>query len=51
VPAGEHIVAMRFDPAAHRTGVLVSAVATLLVYLGVAALGGLLWYRRGHPKR
>jgi hypothetical protein len=51
VPAGEHIVAMQFDPPTHRTGFLVSLVASLLVYLGVVALGGLLWYRRGHPKR
>jgi hypothetical protein len=43
VPAGEHIVAMRFDPASHRTGILVSGLATLHVYLGVVVLGGLLW--------
>jgi hypothetical protein len=51
VPAGEHIVAMQFDPPAHRTGVVVSWLSTLLVYLGVVALGGLLWYRRGHAHR
>jgi hypothetical protein len=50
VPAGEHIVAMRFDPETHRQGIVVSWIAMLLVYLGVVGLGGLLWYRRGHPK-
>lgn len=50
VPAGEHIVSMRFDPAAHREGLLVSWIAALFVYLGVLALGGLLWYQRGRAK-
>jgi hypothetical protein len=51
VPAGEHLVAMRFDPPTHQTGLLISLVSSLLVYLGVAVLGGLVWYRRGHPRR
>lgn len=50
VPEGEHIVAMQFDPESHRTGLAVSWIAALLVHLGVVVLGGLLWYRRGHPK-
>ena len=32
---GDHIVAMRFEPETHRTGILVSWIASLLVYLGV----------------
>ena len=48
VPAGEHIVTLRYRPQARQTGVLVSSVASLLTYLGAIALGGLLWYRRGH---
>ncbi|NNF56888.1 MAG: hypothetical protein HKN04_01475 [Rhodothermaceae bacterium] len=50
IPAGEHIVTMRFDPSSHRTGLLIAWLATALVYLGAIALGGLLWYRRGHQK-
>ncbi|MDX1418821.1 MAG: hypothetical protein R3181_02535, partial [Rubricoccaceae bacterium] len=50
VPEGEHIVTMAFDPPTHRTSVVVSLLASLLVYLGVVVLGGLVWYRRGHPK-
>ena len=49
VPAGEHIVTMRYNPPTRRTGLLVSWVSTLLVYLGAVGLAGLLWYRRGHP--
>ncbi len=47
VPAGEHIVTMRYRPATRQTGVLISSVAALLAYLGIVGLGGLLWYRRG----
>ena len=47
VPAGEHIVTMRYAPESKRTGRLVSWVATLLTYVGIVALAGLLWYRRG----
>ncbi len=50
VPAGEHIVTMRYEPETRRLGTLISWVSTLLVYLGAVALTGLLWYRRGHPK-
>ena len=49
VPAGEHIVTMRFNPDTRREGRLLSWISTLLVYLGAIGLGGLLWYRRGHP--
>jgi hypothetical protein len=48
VPSGRHIVAMRFDPPAHRLGVRVAMVTSLLVYLSAIALAGLLWYREGH---
>ena len=47
VPAGEHIVTMRYAPQSKRTGRLVSWIATLLTYVGIVALSGLLWYRRG----
>lgn len=49
VPAGNPIVAMTFEPRSHTTGLLISFLATLLVYLGAAVLGGLSWYRKGHP--
>jgi hypothetical protein len=49
VPAGEHIVTMRFEPTAHALGVRVAWGAGMLVYLGALATGGMLWYRRGHP--
>ncbi len=49
IPPGRHIVRMEFAPASHRNGILIAWMATLLVYLGAVALGGLLWYRRGHP--
>lgn len=48
VPAGRHLVALRYDPPVHRTGQLVAWVAALGVYLGALLLGGLLWYRKGH---
>ncbi len=48
VPAGESIVSMRFQPESDRLGTLIAWVATLLAYAGALALGGLLWYRRGH---
>lgn len=47
VPAGEHIVTMRFQPDSHRRGVLISWLATLIAYLGALAFAGLAWYRRG----
>lgn len=46
VPEGQHELVMRFDPASHGLGVWVSWIATLLVYGGVFALGGLAWQRR-----
>jgi hypothetical protein len=49
VPAGEHIVTLRYAPPTRRTGLIVSWAATLLAYLGAVGLAGLLWYRRGHP--
>lgn len=50
VPAGEHIVTMRYEPETRERGILVSWIASLVAYLGAAGLAGLLWYRRGHPK-
>ena len=50
VPAGEHIVTMRYRPQTRKRGVLISWAATLLAYVGAIGLAGLLWYRRGHPK-
>ena len=47
VPAGEHLVTMRFRPESHRTSLVVSWVAFALAYGGAVALGGLLWLRRG----
>ncbi len=49
VPAGEHIVTMRYRPETRQRGLLISWIATVLAYLGAVGLGGLLWYRRGHP--
>ncbi len=46
----EHILAMRYDPASHRTGVFVSLLVHLLAYGGAFGLGAMLWYRRGHRK-
>jgi hypothetical protein len=50
LPAGEHVVTMRYAPATHRTGLLISWVSTLFTYLGVVVLAGLLWYRRGRSE-
>ncbi len=49
VPAGDHIVTMRYRPQTRGRGLVISWVSTLLAYLGALALGSLLWYRRGHP--
>ena len=49
VPAGESIVALRYEPETRGRGVVISSVASLLAYLGALGIGGLLWYRRGHP--
>ncbi|OZC01999.1 YfhO family protein [Rubricoccus marinus] len=48
LPEGRHVVTMRFRPESHKQGVTIAWIATLLTYLGVIALSGLLWYRRGH---
>ena len=47
VPAGEHLVTMRFRPAAHRDSLIVSWVAFFIAYGGAVALASLLWLRRG----
>ena len=47
VPAGSHIVTMRFDPPRHTLGLLISRLSTALTYLGTLLIAGLLWYRRG----
>ena len=47
VPAGEHIITMRFRPETVERGLLISWITTVLVYGGALALGGLLWLRRG----
>ncbi len=47
VPAGRHLLTMRFDPPRHEQGIVISRIATLLVYLGALLMAGLLWYRRG----
>lgn len=47
VPAGEHIVTLRYRPETRKQGVMISWLATLVAYLGAVALGGLTWYRRG----
>lgn len=51
VPAGGHNVSMRFDPESHTSGLRISMLATLLVYLGAFGLGGLLWFRKGHAAK
>jgi len=40
---------MAFEPESHRKGLYISLLATLLVYMSTIALGGWLWYRKGHP--
>jgi hypothetical protein len=47
VPAGRHIITMRFDPPRHALGVRISQLSTALVYLGALLIAGLMWYRRG----
>ena len=41
VPAGEHTVEMRFEPAADRYGTWIAWASTILVYGGVVALVGM----------
>ncbi len=50
VPAGRHILTMAFDPPRHALGILISRLATLVVYLGALLALGLLWYRRGEKE-
>ncbi len=47
VPAGRHLITMRFDPPLHTLGVRISMLSTALVYIGTLLLAGLLWLRRG----
>ncbi len=47
IPAGSHILTMRFDPPRHALGIRISTLATALVYLGALLFAGLLWLRRG----
>ncbi len=46
VPAGVHEVVLRFDPASYTVGKRISLVSMLLVYLSIAGLAGMTWYRR-----
>ena len=46
VPAGEHTLTMRFEPASDRIGTYITAVSTALVYGGVAWLVAVPYYRR-----
>ena len=46
VPAGEHELVMRFEPAAHEVGTWISAIATLATYGGIAAILGTPYVRR-----
>ncbi|MEM1041152.1 MAG: hypothetical protein AAGI91_00840 [Bacteroidota bacterium] len=50
VPAGKHILTMQFDPPRHELGLLISQLATALVYLAALLMAGLLWYRRGEKE-
>lgn len=51
VPAGEHLVTMRFAPETDRLSIRIAAVATAGVYLAALLLLGLWWYRRAAPAR
>lgn len=46
VPAGEHTLTMRFDPASDRYGTLISGITTAVAYGGVAVLLGMPYLRR-----
>jgi len=41
VPAGNHQIEFRFEPASYKTGNLISLITTILLYLVIA--GGLFW--------
>ena len=47
VPEGRHIVTMQFEPEKHERSILISGLATALVYIGALLLAGLVWYRKG----
>jgi len=51
VPAGEHTLTMRFEPAVHRYGTWVAASSTVVVYGGVLALLGFRYRRRREAGR
>ncbi|MEX1054694.1 MAG: YfhO family protein, partial [Rhodothermales bacterium] len=51
VPEGRHEVEMRFEPASHRLGLWISALATVLVYGLAVGIVGLGWYRRRQAAR
>ena len=46
IPAGEHELVMRFEPASYRTGYLVTLLATLFAYGGIVVLLGIGYFRR-----
>ena len=46
VPAGEHEITMRFEPASYRIGFWLSAGSTLFVYVGIIALLGMGYMQR-----
>lgn len=50
VPAGEHEITMRFEPASYRIGFWFSAGSTLLVYAGIVVLLGLGYLQRKKSK-
>lgn len=47
VPAGRHLVSMRFEPEEHERSILISGLSTAIAYIGALLLAGLLWYRKG----
>jgi len=51
VPEGEHTVTMSFEPRGHRLGVLISGLATALVYGGTLLLFGLAYFRKRKPEK
>lgn len=51
VPEGEHTVTMSFEPRGHRLGVLISGLATAVVYGGTLLVLGLAFYQKRKPER
>jgi hypothetical protein len=47
VPAGQHLLTMRFEPEVHPRSVRITLIATSLVYLALLVVTGLWWYRGG----